>query len=134
MMRLSAVFVAIACCAPAFSWGFSPSCALGLKMCVKIQGVTMTFDDAERITNECRDFTRGNIGARVLRMSTNDILNAVKGSHNHPLIRASVAYDYLHESSLKFDRSLPIEKRYFPVRRACGEAFRDFGVPWPEDD
>lgn len=116
---------------PLFSYAFSPSCALGLKTCVKIQGSAIPLEDAERILDECSDFTRGNIGARALRMSFAEIERVSGGNLSHPLIRASFAYDYLHDSSLRFDRSSPIEQRYLPLRRACGEAYRDMGIAFP---
>lgn len=89
----------------------------------------MPLEDAEMIIQECSDLTRWNIGARALRMSHAEIMQIAGGNWNHPLLRASFAYENLHDSSLRFDRSGPIEKRYLAVRRACGEAFRDMQMP-----
>lgn len=36
-----------------------------------------------------------------------------------------MAYENLHDSPLKFDRTVPIAKRYKHVRQACGQAFGD---------
>lgn len=134
MVRLISVFVAIGFCLPTYSVAFSPSCALGFKRCVTVQGSTMPVDDAEQIIEACRDFTRRNIGARVLRMSLVEIHRVAGDNLNNPMLRASLAYDHLHDSGLKFDRSASIESRYLPVKRACGQAFRDMRVPLPEDE
>lgn len=133
-VRLMSVLVTFAFCSPTYSVAFSPSCALGIKSCVTIQGAAMPVDSAEHIIEACRDFTRRNIGARVLRMSLADIHRLAGDNLHNPMLRASLAYDYLHDSGLKFDRSAPIESRYQPVKRACGQAFRDMRVPLPEDE
>lgn len=134
MVRLSPVFLVLAFYLPTYSVAFSPSCALGFKRCVTIQGSATPVSEAEQIIEACRDFTRTNIGARVLKMSLADIYRVAGDNPQNPMLRASLAYDYLHDSGLKFDRSAPIESRYLPVRRACGQAFRDMRVPLPEDE
>lgn len=134
MMRFIPVFLALSFYLPTYSVAFSPSCALGFKRCVTIQGSAMPISDAEQIIEACRDFTRMSIGSRVLRMSLADIYRVAGDNPHNPMLRASLAYDYLHDSGLKFDRSAPIERRYLPVRRACGQAFRDMRVPLSEDE
>lgn len=42
------------------------------------------------------------------------------------LLMAQLAYNSLHDSALKFDRSTPIERRYAHVQRACAQAFADW--------
>lgn len=133
MKTANAVVMSLAIAFSPASKAFSPSCTFGLKDCATILGVSMPVDDALRIVDECRDFTRANIGARVLRMSFVEIEKVAGRNWNHPLIRALGAYEYLHDSSLKFDRSLPIERRYASVRYACGHAFRAMRVPVSEE-
>jgi len=96
--------------------------------CIPIQGRLIPFDAAEEIIERCRDFTRNNIGATALRMSFVEVMDRTGGAFGHPLLRAWIAYSSLHDSPLRFDRSLPIEQRYYPLRKACGEAFRDMGA------
>lgn len=134
MVRFISVFVALASCLPTYAVAFSPSCALGIKSCVTIQGAAMPVDSAEQIIEACRDFTRRNIGAKVLRMSLAEIHRVGGANLNNPMLRASLAYDHLHDSSLKFDRSVLIESRYQPVKAACRQAFIDMRVPLPENE
>ena len=112
----------------------SPKCALRLTECVSVQGKSTPRTDAVEMVQNCRDFTRRNIGARVLRMSVKEILDATQGKPLHPLSLAHYAYDLLHDSSLDFDRKAPIEHRYGPVKRACAHVFRDMREPMPQDD
>jgi hypothetical protein len=113
---------------------FSPKCALKISQCATIQGKSVPLSDAEEMVQNCRDFTRRNIGARVLRMSVKEILDATAGRPMHPLSLAHFAYESLHDSPLEFDRKLPIEQRYGPVKRACAQVFRDMREPMPQDD
>lgn len=55
---------------------------------------------------------------KVMKAANNDI--------NHPLLRAQLAYSGLHDSPLKFNRSIAIEQRYQHVKLACGHAFADY--------
>jgi hypothetical protein len=107
---------------------------LGLTECVSILGKEIPRRDAEVMASDCRDFTRNNAGNRALRLSTKEILDMSRGNISHPLLRASVAYDSLHDSPLAFDRSLPIEQRYFPVKRACASVFRAVRQAPPAED
>lgn len=94
----------------------------------------MPVSDAESIVDNCRDFTRRDIGLRVLRLSTKEILAISGGKFSHPLLMASIAHDILYDSPLKYDRLLPIEQRYIPMKRACGQVFRDMHEPPPTDE
>ena len=68
-------------------------------------------------------------------MSYKQILEISGERISHPLLKASLAYDSLHNSPLVFDRSLPIEQRYLPVKRACGFVFRALRVaPRADED
>lgn len=113
---------------------YNVSCAIGLSNCVVVQGQKIPQEKAVQIVNHCRDFTRNNIGARYVQLSTAEIIKIAGKNALHPLYLAMFAYDQLHDSELKFDRSLPFEKRYIPVRRACGELFRDMKITWPTDE
>lgn len=104
---------------------FSARFSLRLTDCVSVQGKRMPASDAERIVSDCREFTRRNIGARVLRLSVKEIHDASGSRLTHPLLKAHMAYDSLHDSGLNFDRALPIEQRYWPIKRARGQVFRD---------
>ena len=116
------------------SFGFSPTCMLGIAQCVSVQDEMLPIRDVETMAENCRDFTRRNFGATVLRMSQKEILDRAGKNLRHPLLRASFAYDALHDSPLQFDRSLSIEQRYFPVKRACVFVFRAAGQAIPSDE
>lgn len=116
------------------AYAFSPKCFFNVTSCVSVQGKSMPISDAEAMVEDCRDFTRRNIGARVLRMSLKEIMDASSGSPIHPLFLAYSAYGSLHDSPLDFNRDLPIEQRYAGVKRACGQVFRDMRVLPPSDD
>ncbi len=113
---------------------WSVNCAVGWSRCVQVQGQQVPVDDAFSMVDACRDFTRDNIGQRVVRMSLAEIHDQSRGRINHPLLRASVAYDDLLRSPLKFERSLPVEKRYLALRRACGQVFQAMRVDPSEDE
>jgi len=113
---------------------WSLSCAVGWGRCVQVQGQRVPVDDAFRMVEACRDFTRDNIGQRVVRMSVAEIHDMTRGRVTHPLLKASYAYDELLGSPLKFDRSLEGGKRYLAMRRACGQVFQAMRVDPPEDE
>ncbi len=114
-------------------YALSPRCFFNVASCVSVQGKSIPISDAEEMVEDCRDFTRRNIGARVLRMSVREIMDASSGSPMHPLFLAYSAYASLHDSPLDFNRDLPIEQRYAGVKRACGQVFRDMRVLPPND-
>lgn len=119
---------------PIIANAWSAKCAMGLTTCVRIQEVEVPLSDAESMVANCRDFTRNNIGLLALRMSYKQIMDISGDRISHPLLRASLAYNSLHDSPLEFNRSLPIEQRYIPVKRACGYVFRAMRTPPPEDE
>jgi hypothetical protein len=45
---------------------------------------------------------------------------------NNPLLDAHLAYQYLHDSKLKFDRNIQISHRYQHVALACRQALSDY--------
>lgn len=94
--------------------------------CTFIQGNLIPFDKAETIIEDCRALTRNNIGATAMTMSMDKVMKAANNDINHPLLRAQLAYMGLHDSPLKFDRTIAIEQRYPHVRLACGQAFADY--------
>ena len=116
------------------SFVFSPTCMMGIAQCVLVQGEMLLIRDVETMAENCRDFTRRNLGAAVLRMSQKEILDRAGKNLRHPLLRASFAYDALHDSPLQFDRSLSIDQRYFPVKRACVLVFRAVHQTVPSDE
>ena len=120
--------------APMAAHGWSAKCAMGLTKCILVQSKEVPVKEVESMETECRDFTRNNIGRRALRMSYKQILEVSGERISHPILRASLAYDSLHDSALVFDRRLPIEQRYMPVKRACGYVFRAMRTSPPEEE
>jgi hypothetical protein len=137
-MRISLVSILIALIlfagATSQAQAWSAKCAMGLTKCILIQDVSVPVSEAESMEINCRNFTRNNIGRRVLRMSYKQILEVSGERISHPVLRASLAYDSLHDSALDFDRSLSIEQRYFPVKRACGYVFKAMRTSPPEEE
>lgn len=115
-------FLAIVVAPVQASWLY---CKFKSTDCTYIQGTLIPFDKAEAIIEDCRALTRNNIGVRAMNMSWDSAMKASNGNTSHPLLRAQLAYQGLHDSPLKFDRSIPIEHRYPQVRQACGQAFGD---------
>lgn len=101
---------------------------------MQVQGQQVPVDDAFTMVDACRDFTRDNIGQRVVRMSVAEIHEKTRGRASHPLLNASYAYDQLLGSPLKFDRSLEGGKRYLAMRHACGQVFQAMRVGPPQDE
>lgn len=125
MRKISTVVACLlAFAAPAqASWLY---CKLNPADCAYIQGELIPFDKAEILIEDCRSLTWGGIGARAMSMSTDQVMKITNGDISHPLLRAQLAYMALHDSPLKFDRSIAIERRYPHVRTACAQAFADW--------
>lgn len=119
---------------PQFAHAWSAKCALGITECISLQGKQLPLTEVELIEANCRDFTRRNIGRIALNMSYKQIREITGERLSHPLLRASLAYEFLHNSELVFDRSLPIRQRYLPVKHACGFVFRALRTPPPEEE
>lgn len=100
-------------------------CKINASDCIPIQGVLVPFDKAEAIIEDCRSLTLNNAGSIAMRMSMAKVLDVANNNPSHPLLRAQLAYTSLHDSPLKFDRTIPIEQRYPHVRLACSQAFSD---------
>lgn len=130
--RVSTLAALVLVANSASAW--SVSCAVGWSRCVQVQGQRVPVDDAFRMVDACRDFTRDNIGQRVVRLSVAEIHEKTRGRASHPLLSASYAYDELLGSPLKFDRNLQGGKRYLAMRRACGQVFQAMRVDPPEDE
>lgn len=107
---------------------------MGMTKCIQVQDKEIPLAEVESMEANCRDFTSNSIGRRVLGMSYKQILDISGERISHPLLKASLAYDSLHDSPLVFDRSLPIEQRYLPVKRACGFVLRALRVAPREDE
>lgn len=124
-MRTIAVSTVLAVCvAPVHaSWLY---CKINAAECLPIQGSLMPFDKAEMLIENCRALTRNNIGATAMKMSMEKVMKTANSDINHPLLRAQLAYLALHDSQLKFDRTIGIEQRYPHVRLACAQAFADY--------
>lgn len=116
----------------AHAW--SGQCALGLTECIFVQGNKIPINVAESMVSDCSDFTKNNIGHRVLQMSFTQIHGISGGRRSHPLLRGILAFDSLHDSPLAFNRNLPIEQKYLAIKRACGSVFKSMGTPPPGED
>ncbi len=105
---------------------FSFSCMAGAS-CIASQGTKIPSKTAIWMLERCEDFTRNDIGRRVLSMSVKQTLEATNGQAMHPLNVASYAYDQLAESPLRFDRRQRLEDtKYIQIKLACAELLRDF--------
>ena len=101
-------------------------CKLGVIRCIKSQGTEIPAKQAIEILDRCGDFTEGDVGARVLRMSTKEMLNLSGGKVN-AIGRAWYAFDHLYDSPLAFDRrSKAEETNYYQIRSSCAALERDF--------
>lgn len=60
-----------------------------------------------------------------MRMSAAEMLKA-SGSKVTPVARAWFAYEQLHDSDLRFDRTVAFEQRYPSVKWACAVLNREF--------
>ena len=106
------------------SYASSFYCIVNPKDCVPIQGALIPFDDAESINFNCERLLRNNIGARAMTTSFEKIMQDTNKNTSHPLMQAHLAYESLHDSHLKFDRTLTISPRYPQVRQACQQVFQ----------
>lgn len=104
---------------------FSPSCFLGAK-CIKTQGTSIPSEDVIELTEQCREFTRGGIGKRVLRMSLHEINQVSQGNPMHPVFAAHYAFTVLRDSPLEFDRKSNVEDiSYEQITRSCQQLNAD---------
>lgn len=101
------------------------ACSLGLTICISTQGTRIPSAKVIAMLERCDEFITDDIGTRVVRMSQKQMLDQSKGKMT-PIALAWYAYDELHDSPLQFDRTLPMERRYQPVKRACLQLLRDF--------
>lgn len=104
----------------------SIQCKLGVTRCIKSQGTEIPSKQVIEILDRCSDFTEGDVGARVLRMSTKEMLDRSGGKVN-ALSRAWYAFDYLYDSPLAFDRKSKVEEtNYYQIKNSCAALERDF--------
>lgn len=108
------------------SFAASLHCTFNPKDCMLMQGELMPFRDVESIVNDCERLMRLNQGQIAMTTSWVNIMKISSGDTNHPLMDAHLAYQHLHESKLKFDRSVNISSRYPHVRLACQQALSDY--------
>jgi hypothetical protein len=108
------------------TWAASVQCKLGMTRCIKSQGTEIPSKQVIEILDRCGDFTEGDAGARVLRMSTKEMLDRSGGKVNS-ISRAWYAFDYLYDSPLAFERkSRAEETNYHEIKRSCAALERDF--------
>lgn len=101
-------------------------CSLGA-LCIDTQGTRIRSKDVVSMLESCDDFTRSNVGARVLRMTSSEIAKASNDRVNHPLAMAEYAWQQLYDSPLKFDRKEPNPATmYASIRQACARLNQDF--------
>lgn len=101
-------------------------CSVGLTTCIRTQGTQIPSKQVIQMLDHCSDFTRGDLGARALRMSHAE-LRRVTGGRLTPLALAWHAYGDLYDSPLRFERKQrPEDVSYSQIKRACGELNRDF--------
>lgn len=75
----------------------------------------------------CDDFTRNDIGRRVLKMTIKEI-NVFGGVNiNHPVVNAFYAFDKLRDTPLKFTQKANVDDTdYNEVKRSCLQLKQDF--------
>ena len=106
------------------------SCSIGLKQCVIANGRLLPVEDAQKILDDCEDFTQVNIGLRALSMSTAEILEhnekvQVTARGPSPLLLAHFAFERLYDSDLPFERKFDtVEQRFQAVANACSALAR----------
>ena len=66
-------------------------CVIGLTRCIESQGTNIHPSKAVEILDRCDDFTAGDIGARAMRLSFEEITRQ-GGGRLTPLVRAWHAY------------------------------------------
>ncbi len=119
----------IACAALAVCWptmALDVRCSLGA-LCIDTQGTRIRSKEVLSMLESCDDFTRSNVGARVLRMTSSEIMKASNNKVNHPLAMAEYAWHQLRDSPLKFDRKEPNPATmYASIRQACARLHQDF--------
>lgn len=107
---------------------FSIACSLGAE-CVQSQGTSIPSNTVIEMLEYCRDFTRGGIGRRVLRMSLQEILEQSGGNAVHPIYSAYYAFDQLTDSPLAFRRQSRVEDTsYAEIAQSCARLSYDFEV------
>lgn len=104
----------------------SVQCKLGMTRCINSQGTEIPSKQVIEILDRCGDFTETDVGARVLRMSTKEMLDRSGGKVN-AISRAWYAFEYLYDSPLAFERrSRAEETNYHQIKRSCATLERDF--------
>lgn len=103
---------------------FSLSCQLGAD-CVASQGTKIPVKKVIELLDDCDDFTRGDIGRTVMRLSTKELLDRTQGQVNN-LALAWHAHDKIHDSPLRYHRPRRMEEtKYDDIKRACRDLARD---------
>ena len=106
-------------CACQFAFAFDISCSFGA-MCISTQGTKIPSKKVIEMSEYCGDFTRNDIGQRVLKMSIKEINVSAGTNINHPVFSAFYAFDKLRDTPLKFTRRPNVEDMdYYEIKRAC---------------
>ena len=108
-------------------------CSIGWTICISTQGTMIPSKNAVEMLDYCDDFTRNNIGYRVLSLSFPEILKANEdyekrtGQVISPLMKAHFSWKKLYDSDLRFDRrQTPSPAQYAQIKRSCAELHRNF--------
>ena len=124
-MKLIIVFVTFYTISVA-AFGFDVRCSFGAR-CIASQGTKIPSSKVIEMMDLCNDFTRGDIGSRMLKISMKEIMDASRGSPTHALTVAEYAFDQLRDSPLAFDRKSNTEDTsYFEIKKSCSQLVRDF--------
>ena len=123
MKKLVCVLLVCAC---QMVFAFDISCSFGAS-CISTQGTNIPSKKVIEMGEYCDDFTRNDIGRRMLKMSIAEIMALTGKNVNHPVFSAFYAFDKLRDTPLKFTRKANVEDTdYNEVKRSCLQLGQDF--------
>ncbi len=123
---MKALLLAALFLVPNYASAFDVSCTLGAQ-CISTQGTKIQSKKVIEMSEYCGDFTRNDIGQRVLKMSIKEINVSAGANINHPVFSAFYAFDKLRDTPLKFTRRPNVEDMdYYEIKRACLQLNQDF--------
>ena len=107
-------------------FAFDISCSFGAS-CISTQGTKIPSKMVIEMGEHCVDFTRNDIGRRVLKMSIKEInVNGIENI-NHPVFKAFYAFEKLRDTPLKFTQKANVKDTdYNEVKRSCLQLKQDF--------
>ncbi|MBK7952594.1 MAG: hypothetical protein IPK02_00690 [Candidatus Accumulibacter sp.] len=112
--------------APVVCEAASFKCMMGISRCIRSQGTEIPSKKAIEAKERSQGSTQQDTGLAVLRMTDQQIIDRA-GDRLTPLTTAWLAYDYLYDSPLLFDRDLrPLPAQYPEIKRSCAQLERDF--------